>query len=100
MVWGDGTKVLHVMMKGYELVRRPFGHTPFESIAKVAMLLRALQSGVACEMDQMYQQILHFKRRGLFPDHLKFAAGNDLDRMFVEIRRGFLDEAETRPARD
>ncbi len=95
----DGTRVLHVMMKGYELVRRPFGHTPFESIAKMAML-RALQSGVVCEMDQMYQQVLHFKKRGLFPEYLKFAAGNDLNRMFVEIRPGFLDEVETRPDRD
>jgi hypothetical protein len=85
-------RVLRVLMHGYELVRRPFGHTPFESIAKIAML-QALQSGVVCEMNQLYQLVFYLKKSNLFPDYLKFAAGNDLDRMFVEIRPGFLEEA-------
>ena len=89
----DQLAILCVMMEGYERVRRPFGHTPFESIAKVAMM-RALQSGIVCEMWQMYTLVLAFKKGNLFSDQLKFAAGNDLNRMFVEVRPGFMAEAE------
>ncbi len=77
----------------YLTVKRPFGHTPLESIALVAMI-RASAGSESIELNDIHQLFLDFKRKGILANTVRFAAGNDLDRMFVDIRSDFVDEVK------
>lgn len=81
---------IELLMEAYGAVCRPIGHTPFESVALTAMV-QGIAKGLICEMDWLHGLVLGFKREGLFSEHLKFASGNELDRMFVHIRPALLD---------
>jgi hypothetical protein len=72
----------------YDRVHRPIGHTPLESVALVAMMLAA-DEGYVLEMATVHELLLALKKRSLLPDHVFFASGNDLDKMFVLLRPGF-----------
>lgn len=86
----EPVKVMELLLEAYGPIHRPIGHTPFESVALTAMVLRVAR-GIVCEMAWMHDLVLRFKREGLFSEYLRFASGNDLDRMFIDIRPGLLD---------
>lgn len=75
----------------YLSVKRPFGHTPLESIALVAMIQASARSEII-ELDDIHRLFLDLKRKGNLPNIVRFAAGNDLDRMFVDIGATFVEE--------
>jgi hypothetical protein len=79
-----------VFMECYDVVKRRAGHTPFESVAFLAML-RGLERGVLLEVAQLHAVLLALRRNGELADHVYFAAGNEIDKMFILIRPGFLD---------
>jgi hypothetical protein len=75
----------------YETVHRPIGHTPLESVALYGML-RAAGEGYAIEMADFHQFMLEIKKKNLLPDHAFFASGNDVDTMFINLRKGYRDK--------
>jgi hypothetical protein len=89
---------LELFLEAYAAVRRPVGHTPFESVALTAMV-QGLAKGLICEMASLHELFLGYKREGLFGDELKFASGNELDRMFIHIRPQFRDKARSHHGR-
>ncbi len=84
------------LWKGYEKVRRQVGHTPFHSIAMTAMIEAAV-SGVAIEMRTFHDLVMALKKQALLQDCVYFASGNEIDRMFVVIRDGFVDGVKRVP---
>ncbi len=86
------SELLGLVHDAYEAVRRPVGHTPLESVALIAMI-RGLERSLACEMGAIHELFVRFKAQGLFSEHLKFASGNELDRMFIDIRPEFFHAA-------
>ncbi len=87
----DGaTRILELVREAFGGVRRLAGHTPLESVALIAMI-RGLERGVVCEMVTIHELFVRYKARGLFSEHLKFASGNELDRMFIDIRPDFFE---------
>jgi hypothetical protein len=85
--------VAKYLWRAYERVRRPVGHTPLESVALFGMILAAADS-VVIEMVHFHQLALSIKQRSAMPEHAFFASGNDLDKMFIQLRPGFLEKAE------
>ena len=73
----------------YRGIKRPFGHTPFHSVATIATI-RGLASGCAVEMREFHSLMLAIKRSGLAKDYAYFASGNEMDKMFVLLRDGFV----------
>jgi hypothetical protein len=82
--------VASFLWTGYQKVRRQIGHTPFHSIALVAMIEAAVH-GHAIEMRKFHELLMALKRQALLQDYVFFASGNEIDRMFVVIREGFVD---------
>jgi hypothetical protein len=78
----------HYLWSAYQLVARPMGHTPFDSIALIAML-QAAADGIAIEMAEFHDLVLGIKQASALPEHAFFASGNDLDRMFIQLKSGF-----------
>ena len=85
-------KQLELLLQAYKPIHRQFGHTPFESMALLAMI-QGLAEGVICEMGTMHSLFLQFKREDLFSACVKFKSGNELDKMFVHIEPTLLDSA-------
>lgn len=77
----------------YKIVKRSFGHTPLESIAIVAMV-KSLVGGKVLELAEVHKLCLEMKRIEAFTESVKYAAGNELDRMFVEVRPSFTEEVQ------
>jgi hypothetical protein len=46
-------------------------------------------------MDTVHKFFLALKQEGRFSEFVRFASGNDLDRMFVDIRPGFFEVARS-----
>jgi hypothetical protein len=82
------------LWNAYEKVRRPIGHTPLDSVALVAMITAATD-GIALEMTDFHQLMISIKNRSLLPEHVFFASGNDLDKMFIQIKPGFVEQFRT-----
>jgi hypothetical protein len=80
------------LAKGYRLVRRAVGHTPFDSVALMAMALGVVD-GIAIEMVDFHRMMLTIKTQGLLQGEVFFASGNDLDKMFVSVRDDFAERA-------
>lgn len=80
----------------YERVHRPMGHTPFDSVALQAMIIAASE-GIVAEMADFHALMLSIKRRSAFPDHAFFASGNDLDKMFIQLKPGFAEQVRAIP---
>jgi hypothetical protein len=76
--------------EAYKEVKRPFGHTPLESVALIAMVRSSVRSEII-EMDAIHNLFLDIKRTGILSNTVRFAAGNDLDRMFVDIKSDFVE---------
>jgi hypothetical protein len=83
--------VAHYLWQSYETVRRAVGHTPLDSVALVAMLLAA-EDGIAIEMSEFHRLMLAIKQQSVLPAHAFFASGNDLDKMFIQLKPGFLEQ--------
>jgi hypothetical protein len=85
---GDVPAIVTLLEQEYAKVRRHIGHTPVESIALVVMI-QAAAEGIVCEMATVHDLLLSIKREGRLAMHIKFASGNDIDRMFVDLRPTF-----------
>ncbi len=83
-------RVASYLWNAYTRVARPIGHTPFDSVALVAMLDAAVDS-VAIEMAEFHRLMLAIKQSSALPDHAFFASGNDLDKMFIQLKPGFVE---------
>jgi hypothetical protein len=83
--------IARAIWTSYEKVRRPIGHTPAFSVAALAMI-RASARGIPLEMSDVHSVLLQVKVKNLAPDHAFFASGNELDRMFIVLRPGFLEQ--------
>ena len=84
----NATRTVRFLADAYALVRRPIGHTPFESVALLAMI-GAAREGYVLEMATLHDLLLAVKKRNLLPDLVFFASGNELDKMFVLFKQGF-----------
>jgi hypothetical protein len=58
-------------------------------------MIRAVAEGVPVEMAQFHRMMLAIKQGSLLPEHAFFASGNDLERMFVLLKPGFEEKAQT-----
>jgi hypothetical protein len=54
-------------------------------------MIEATVSGFAIEMRAFHDLLMALKKQGLLQDCVYFASGNEIDRMFVVIRNGFVD---------
>jgi hypothetical protein len=79
------------VMDSYNIVRRQFGHTPLESIAIMTMI-RALVDSVIIEINDVHKLFMNIKLKNLFPNIVHFAAGNEIDKMFIDIKPNFINE--------
>lgn len=86
----DSNTVAEFLWRAYLKVRRQVGHTPFHSVAMVAMI-EATTSGFAIEMRRFHELLLALKKHALLQDSVFFASGNEIDRMFVVIRESFAE---------
>jgi len=82
--------VSRFLWNAYLKIRRPMGHTPFDSVALLAMI-NAVCAGMPIEMRHFHKLMLAIKQLNVLPEHAFFASGNDLDRMFVLLKNGTLD---------
>ena len=55
-------------------------------------MIQALTNGIVIEMADFHRIMLAVKQRSLAPEHVFFASGNALDKMFIHLKPGF--EAE------
>jgi len=72
------------------------GHTPFDSVALHAMIAAAAD-GVVAEMADFHALMLAIKKRSALPEHAFFASGNDLDKMFIQLKAGFPEQVRAVP---
>lgn len=78
------------LWNAYEAVHRQVGHSPFHSVALIAMI-DAVEAGFAIEMKDFHELVITIKRRGILGDHVFFASGNEIDKMFLLVRPGFVE---------
>jgi hypothetical protein len=78
------------LWRAYSQVARLFGHTPFDSLALSGML-SAAADGLAVEMTDFHRLMLSIKKSSALPQHAFFAAGNEIDTMFVQLKPGFVE---------
>jgi hypothetical protein len=84
-------EIVRFFSDAYDAVRRPIGHTPFDSVALRAML-DAAASGTAIEVSTFHKLVLALKTKNLLPEHAFFAAGNEVDKMFINLRPGYREK--------
>jgi len=87
----DTDTVLGYFLSAYDTIRRPVGHTPFHSVAVLAMI-RSVVDGTPVEVRAFHELILGVKKASVLEDHIYFASGNSVDKMFVLIRPDFAHE--------
>lgn len=85
--------VARYIWKAYEHVHRRVGANPLDSVALFAML-SAASEGLALEMVDIHNFMLVIRQKSLLPDHAFFSSGNDLDRMFIQLKPGFIEQVE------
>ncbi len=81
-------EAIAMFTEAYQIVKRPVGQTPFESVAILAMAL-GLSRGLIVEIKVLHDTLLTLKRGGKLQDQIFFAAGNEIDRMFILVRPEF-----------
>lgn len=86
----DTRTIATYLVRGYRTVRRAVGHTPFDSVALMAMAL-GVEDGLAIEMVDFHRLMLRIKTEGLLQGEVFFASGNTLDKMFVSLREDFAE---------
>jgi hypothetical protein len=85
--------VARYLWQAYQIVFRPVGHTPLDSVALYGMVIAAAD-GFAIELADFHHLMLELKEKNLMPDLVFFASGNDLDKMFIMLKRGFVERIE------
>lgn len=78
------------LWRAYEKIRRPMGHTPFDSVALLAMIYAAID-GIAIEISAFHRLLLAIKQGQFLPNHAFFASGNEIDKMFILLKPGFAE---------
>jgi hypothetical protein len=86
----DDRVIAKYIWRAYDNIRRPVGHTPFDSVALLSMIYAAVD-GIPIEMDSFHAFMLRIKQRELIPNHAFFASGNEIDKMFILLKPGFLE---------
>jgi hypothetical protein len=84
---------LTLFMEAYDRIHRPVGHTPFEPVALLAAAV-GMERGLIVEIKAIHDVMLALKSSSSLNDQIAFAAGNDVDRMFVMVKKGFLPAYE------
>ena len=51
----------------------------------------AASDGIALEMSDFHRLLLSIKQNNRMPEHAFFASGNEIDTMFIQLKRGFLE---------
>lgn len=77
-------EALDLFVEAYDTFHRPAGQTPFESVALLTMI-KGLQQGLIIEIKTLHNIMLDLKKRGGLDDQIFFAAGNEVDRMFILV---------------
>lgn len=80
---------LTLFVEAYDRIHRPVGHTPFEPVALLAAAV-GMERGLIVEIKDIHDVMLALKSSSRLNDQIAFAAGNDVDRMFVVVKKGFL----------
>lgn len=88
---------LALFLEAYDRIHRPVGHTPFEPVALLAVAF-GMERGLLVEIKSIHDMMLTLKSSSCLNDYIAFAAGNDVDRMFVMVKKGFLQAFESLPA--
>lgn len=81
----DLADIVDILLDSYDHVQRRAGHTPFESIALLTMI-RALDAGLVVEIADIHRAFRELKASGTLGDTVYFAAGNEVDRMFILLK--------------
>ena len=92
---GDERAIAEYVWRAYSQIHRRAGVNPLDSVALFAMLSAAID-GVHLEMAAVHDLMLRIKHDAALPDYVSFASGNDLDRMFIHIKPGFLEQFDRR----
>lgn len=79
---------MELFVECYGRIRRRAGHTPFESVA-ILVVIQALEEGQWIEIAELHRVFMELKRSGALEDHVYFAAGNEIDRMFIDLAPSF-----------
>jgi hypothetical protein len=87
--------IAEYVWRAYSQIHRRAGVNPLDSVALFAMLSAAID-GVRLEMAEVHDLMLRIKRDDALPDYVSFASGNELDRMFIHIKPGFLEHLDRR----
>jgi hypothetical protein len=84
---------LALFVEAYDRIHRPVGHTPFEPVALLAVAV-GMERGLIVEIKPIHEVMLALKSSSSLNDQIAFAAGNDVDRMFVMVKKGFMPAFE------
>ena len=57
-------------------------------------MILGVVDGHPIEMSEFHRVMLTIKQGSLLPEHAFFASGNELDKMFVLLKPGFLERAQ------
>ena len=82
--------IVTYLWRAYERIRRPMGHTPFDSVALLALIYAAVD-GIAIEIRQFHDLMLRVRQAELAPNHAFFASGNEIEKMFILLKPGFVE---------
>ena len=90
-------EIAEIIYNAYEVVKRQFGHTPLKTVAIYSML-NSLADKKILEMKDIHKVFIKLKEKNIASDSVKFAAGNSLDKMFININSNFLKLLEVQIA--
>lgn len=92
----DAGVLADYLWDAYRRVGRSVGNSPLDSVALQAMITAAA-AGIVVEMADFHALMLAIKRRSALPEHAFFASGNDLDKMFIQLKPGFPEQVRAIP---
>ena len=85
------------LWNAYGRIRRLVGHTPFQSVALLAMI-EAVSQGHVVELSALHRIMMTLKRDDLLREYAFFSGGNEIDTMFILLKQGFSDAFQGRLA--
>ena len=83
------------LWNAYVRIRRSVGHTPLQSVALLGMI-EAASVGHVVELEEFREVLAIVKDRDLLSEHAFFSGGNEIDGMFILLKRGFLEAFDDR----
>ena len=90
---------VRLVSESYAAMRRGVGHTPLESVALMAVV-SGLGQGVLLELYDVHRLFMGIKTGRALQGTASFAAGNELDRMFIKLGDDFESAAISWIAKD